>query len=372
LPTISSFKGSVLILSGDMPLITDQTLKKFCSLHETSKATLSILSGNLLNPGSYGRIIRDQTTGEVLKIQEARDCNAKELLCQEVNSGVYLVDSAFLTPAVENLKNDNAQKEYYLTDIVGKAIEEGQRVCSLPVQNTEEMIGVNTVAELMQVERVFQRRLIEDLAGKGICFADPTSVTIHPESKIGSGVTIGPNTFILEGCTIGDGVTIEGSCYIRELTVGKNTVLRFGLRGEESSIGAECTVGPFAHIRPNTTLEDGVKIGNFVETKSAHLKKGAKASHLSYLGDCEVGAESNIGAGTIFCNYDGKKKSRTTIGEGVFIGSNSALVAPLNIADRAFVGAGSVITKDVSSESLALTRAEQKEIKGWAAKRRRS
>jgi len=371
LPALESSARTILILSGDMPLVTDQTLSDFLNSHDQQKATLSILSASTPNPGSFGRVVRDPKSGEVLKITEVKDCQRTELLIQEVNSGVYLVDSAFLSPAIDSLNHNNAQAEYYLTDIIEKAVLEGQRVFACPTRSSDEILGVNTHSDLMKVERALKLRAIETLVEQGVHFVDPDSVTVDPETIMGKNITIGPNTVINEGCKIGDGVTIEGSCFLTEVTVGDNSLLRFGIRAEQCEIDQDCTVGPFAHIRPGSKLDRGVKIGNFVETKNAHLHSGAKASHLSYLGDCEIGAESNIGAGTIFCNYDGKNKNQTTIGSGVFVGSNSALVAPLKIGNGAFIGAGSVITKEVSDNSLALTRAEQKEIKDWATRKKK-
>lgn len=371
LDNLKGFTGTVLILCGDVPLIRAESLNRFVHKHHEASATLSLISVQLESPGSYGRIVRDKETGSVQAIVEAKDCSEDQLLIREINSGIYAVDSAFLSPAVEGLSNDNAQGEYYLTDIIGKAVEEGQAVSGFTVESPEEIRGVNTRAELQFAEEAIRRRYILELVNSGVSIADTKSLWIDPDAKIEPGAYLGPNVSILGDTKIETGSIIEGTAWIKNAKIGKESVIKLGCRIEDSEIGDSCAVGPFAHIRPGTKLSEEVKIGNFVETKKASLAKGAKASHLTYLGDCTVGEAANIGAGTITCNYDGYKKSLTEIGEGAFIGSNSSLVAPVKIARNAVVGAGSTITRSVEEGFLALTRAEQRNVPGWHDKQRK-
>ena len=369
LPELKGFSGPVMILYGDVPLLKDTTLAALLQEHQEMKATMSLISLKGHYNNRYGRIVRDQQ-GRAEKIVEYKDCSPEELLLDETNSGIYLVDSAFLGPAVEGLSNDNAQGEYYLTDILERCVKEGQTVHIHPCFDAIEVQGVNTRDDLQLVNKELQRRKITSLIQDGVSIPDPASVFIDSKVVVTSGAHIGPQVQLLGNTSIAEGVHIEGCAYIKDTTIASDTLIKFGVRTEGAEIGSHCMVGPFAHLRPQSHLEDAVKVGNFVETKKVHLEKGAKASHLSYLGDAHVGEEANIGAGTITCNYDGYKKSETVIERNAFIGSNSALVAPVTIGAGATVGAGSTITKNVSSDALALTRAAQREVSGWAKKRR--
>ncbi len=320
-------------------------------------------------PNGYGRIIRGANDA-VLRITEAKDCNPEELLINEVNSGVYAVDSSFLKPAIDSLQNNNSQKEYYLTDIVEKAVKEGQSVCAFPLGDPQEAAGVNTLADLAYVNRVLERRHIEALQATGVVFDNPATCSLDSSVTLHAGVRVGPQVQLRGSTVVEAGAILEGSSLIINSTIGSRTTIKLGSRVEEATIGEEATVGPFANIRPGTALGARTRIGNFVEVKNATLYDGAKASHLTYLGDCSIGEDSNIGAGTITCNYDGYNKATTSIGKGVFIGSNSCLVAPVNVGDGALVAAGSVITHDVPADALALGRARQETKSGWAATRR--
>jgi len=353
----------------DHPLFTSETLSHFLAYHSFKKATVSMISFTAPPPHSYGRIIRGAKS-EVLRITEAKDCNPEELLISEANSGVYAVDSAFLKPAIESLTNNNAQKEYYLTDIVAKATQEGQTVCAFPLGDAREAAGVNTFADLAFVNSILAARQIDALQATGVLFDDPVSCSIDHSVTIEAGARIGPQVQLKGTTHIGPEVNLEGSSLLIDATVRKGAEVRLGCRIEGAVIGESATVGPFAHLRPGTNVGSHCRVGNFVETKNASLATGAKASHLTYLGDCTIGEESNIGAGTITCNYDGYKKSKTVLGKGVFIGSNSCLVAPVTIGDGALIAAGSVITKDVPADALALGRAEQTHKTGWAKARR--
>ncbi len=370
LDNLKDFSGTVIILYGDVPLVRPETLQSLIEKHRQEKATLTLISATTDTPSFYGRVLRDSETKKVLCVREAKDCADHEYLIMESNIGIYAVDSSFLHPAIESLDTNNAQQEYLLTDIVEKASTEGQTVSTYILPNIIETQGVNTLYHLMLVNREIHRRRVEAVMSQGVLVEDESSVTIGANVSLAPGVRIGPNVILKGETTIEGNVVIEGSACLIDTVVKEGAFLKFGVRAEEAVIGANTAIGPFAHLRPGTKLGSDVKIGNFVETKKATFHDGAKASHLSYLGDCEVGAEANIGAGTITCNYDGYKKSKTTIGAGAFIGSNTSLVAPVNIGNGASIGAGSTITKDVDEDALALTRADQKSIGGWAKKKR--
>jgi bifunctional UDP-N-acetylglucosamine pyrophosphorylase/glucosamine-1-phosphate N-acetyltransferase len=369
LPNLAGCKGTVILSYADHPLFTQATLSHFISYHTFKSSTLSMISFASPPPNGYGRIVRNRS-GDVERITEAKDCNPEELLIAEVNSGIYAVDSAFLKPAIESLTNDNAQREYYLTDIVAKAAKEGQRVTAFPLGDAREAAGVNTKRDLDFINSVLVEREIAKLQDSGVNFVDPATCWIGPEVEIEPGALIGPATQLKGRTKISKNAIIEGSALLIDAQIGESAEVRFGSRIEGAAVGEGTTVGPCAHLRPGTVLGKNARVGNFVEVKNAVLADGAKASHLTYLGDCEVGEDANIGAGTITCNYDGYKKSRTEIGRGVFVGSNSCLVAPVKIGEGALIAAGSVITRDVPQDALALGRAEQSLKEGWAKRRR--
>jgi bifunctional UDP-N-acetylglucosamine pyrophosphorylase / glucosamine-1-phosphate N-acetyltransferase len=353
-----------------MPLVRHETLFQLLELHVRQKATLSLVSLITDQPYSYGRVVRDSTGQSSLKIIEASDCTPGEFQIKELNLGIYAVDSAFLRPAVESLDNSNAQGEYYLTDIVARASKEGQTTTVLPISDPDQGIGVNDLLDLTNVNQVINKRRVRELILSGVAVQDPSSLYIEKEVRVATGARIGPQVQLLGATAIEEGVQIDGMCLLKDTTVRKNAHLKIGLHAEKAVIGQGSSVGPFAHLREGTTLGDDTRIGNFVETKKAFLGAGSKAGHLTYLGDCTIGQHTNIGAGTITCNYDGYKKSQTNIGNNVFIGSNTALVAPVSVADGAVVGAGSVITRNVEKDSLAVTRAPQVSKPNWAKLRR--
>ena len=360
----------ILILSGDVPLTRPETLQRLADEHQRSGNALTLLTMRLDDPGLYGRIVRGGD-GAVTKIVEAKDATAEQRKIQEVNAGIYLFDGEDLSDNLRRLSTNNAQGEYYLTDLIGMLRENGKRVDAMIIDNPTEVLGVNSRAELATVEAEIQRRVIERLMRDGVTFRNPSTVVID------STVAIGPDTVVypfvtIEGTTrIGNGCVIEPGVHLQNVTVGNDVHLKSGTVAEEAIIEDEATIGPYAHLRPGTKLGRHVKVGNFVETKKAIFGEGAKASHLSYIGDAEVGADANIGAGTITCNYDGVNKHKTVLEEGVFIGSDTQLVAPVRIGRGAYVGAGSTITKDVPPDSLALSRVPQKTIEGWALRRRK-
>jgi bifunctional UDP-N-acetylglucosamine pyrophosphorylase/glucosamine-1-phosphate N-acetyltransferase len=369
LPELEGFCGTVVILSGDVPLVRPETLQELISEHSASTATLTVLTALMSRPGSLGRIIRDEKNGEILSIKEARDASSLELRINECNSGIYAVDSSFLKPALEGLTNNNAQKEYYLTDIFERAQKEGQKTTALILPNEDEIKGANNPVELFELQQIVKNRHLAELVVKGVIIEDMSSTFIDEDCDISSGVHIGPFCQILGKSCLGANVKIEGGALIRDSIVGQGSVIKLNCRLENAVVGSGCSVGPFAHLRPQSILKDEARIGNFVEMKNSVLGAGAKANHLTYLGDAEVGEGSNIGAGAITCNYDGKTKHKTVLGKEVFIGSNSSLVAPVSIGNGAIVGAGSVITKKIDDNALALTRAQLVIKKDWTKKK---
>jgi bifunctional UDP-N-acetylglucosamine pyrophosphorylase / glucosamine-1-phosphate N-acetyltransferase len=360
----------VMILSGDVPLTRIETLRRLLDEHERSGNALTLLTMKPSDPALYGRIVRDDKGG-VLRIVEAKDASEEEKRIPEVNAGIYVFNGEHLFDNLRNLRPENAQKEYYLTDLLQVIRDAGHGVGAVVADDATEALGVNSRAELAQVESEIQRRVVARLMAEGVTFRNPDTVVID------SSVTIGPDTVVypfvtLEGTTrIGEGCVIDPGVHLNNVTVGDDVHLKTGTVAEEAIIEDEATVGPYAHLRPGTRLGRRVKVGNFVETKKATFGEGAKASHLSYIGDAEVGADANIGAGTITCNYDGVNKHQTVIEEGAFIGSDTQLVAPVRVGRGAYVGAGSTITKDVPPGALATSRTPQRVTEGWAERKKK-
>src|SRR6266550_1805258 len=359
---------NILILSGDVPLTRPETLRRLLDEHQRSGNALTLVTMELDEPGLYGRIVRDGN-GAVTKIVEARDADEKQRQIREVNAGIYLFDGQHLSDNLRRLSTSNAQGEYYLTDLVAMLRDSGRPVGTLLVDDPVEAFGVNSRAELATVEGEIQRRVIEKLMTDGVTFRNPDTVVIDSMVTIGSDTVIYPFVTIEGNTRIGTGCVIEPGVHLHNVTVGNDVHVKTGTVAEDTVIEDEATVGPYAHLRPGTRLGKHVKVGNFVETKKAIFGEGAKASHLSYIGDAKVGADVNIGAGTITCNYDGVNKHKTVLEDGVFIGSDTQLVAPVRVGKGAYVGAGSTITKDVPDGALALSRTPQRTIEGWAAKR---
>jgi bifunctional UDP-N-acetylglucosamine pyrophosphorylase/glucosamine-1-phosphate N-acetyltransferase len=359
----------VMILSGDVPLTRIETLRGLLEEHERSGNALTLLTMKLTDPAMYGRILRDEHGG-VTRIVEAKDATEEQLRIDEVNAGIYVFNGEHLFDNLRNLSPENAQKEYYLTDLLSVIHNAGHRVGAMIAGDPIEALGVNSRGELARVEREIQHRVVERLLSDGVTFRNRDTVVID------STVTIGPDTVVypfvtLEGTTrIGEGCVIDPGVHLVNVTVGDDVHIKTGTVAEDAIIEDEASVGPYAHLRGGTKLGRRVKVGNFVETKKAVFGEGAKASHLSYIGDADVGADVNIGAGTITCNYDGVNKNKTVIEDGAFIGSDSQLVAPVRIGRGAYVGAGSTITKDVPADGLALSRTPQKVVEGWAKRKR--
>jgi len=352
----------VVILYGDVPLLTESTLIKLLTATQTTE--LGLLTMTLDDPNGYGRIVRN-TDKQVTGIVEQKDANAEQLAIQEVNTGIMIADGAKLKAWLENLSNDNAQKEYYLTDIVAMAAEQGVTIATAQPDATYEVEGANNRQQLAQLERAFQRRQADELMTQGVTLIDPARFDCRGKLTVGNDVTFDINVVIEGDVTIGNNVTVEPNCVIKDATIGDNTVIRANSHIEGAAVAKNCKVGPFARLRPGAELANEAQVGNFVEMKKSRLGKGSKASHLTYLGDAQVGEYANIGAGTITCNYDGVNKFLTEIGDGAFIGSNSSLVAPVKIGNNATVGAGSVVTREVADEELAVARGKQRNISGW-------
>ncbi|WP_349617297.1 bifunctional UDP-N-acetylglucosamine diphosphorylase/glucosamine-1-phosphate N-acetyltransferase GlmU [Azotobacter salinestris] len=360
LPALSAER--VLILYGDVPLIEADTLQRL--LAQVGPERLALLTVDLVDPAGYGRIIRDEA-GQVVAIVEHKDASPEQRAICEGNTGILAVPGARLADWLGRLSNDNAQGEYYLTDVIAMAVADGLTIATEQPQDAMEVQGANDRLQLAQLERHYQLRAARRLMAQGVTLRDPARFDLRGEVSVGRDVLIDVNV-ILEGrVTIEDGVEIGPNCVIKDSTLRRGAQVKANshLEGAELGEGADC--GPFARLRPGAVLKAKAHVGNFVELKNAVLGEGAKAGHLSYLGDAEIGARTNIGAGTITCNYDGANKFRTVMGEDVFIGSNSALVAPVTLGDGATTGAGSVITEDVPAGNLALGRGRQRNIEGW-------
>ncbi|MDO9624965.1 MAG: bifunctional UDP-N-acetylglucosamine diphosphorylase/glucosamine-1-phosphate N-acetyltransferase GlmU [Pseudomonas sp.] len=360
LPMLSAER--VLILYGDVPLIEVETLQRL--LLKVSEQQLGLLTVNLNDPTGYGRIVRDDN-GVVQAIVEHKDASLEQRLISEGNTGILAVPGTRLGDWLGRLSNSNVQGEYYLTDVIAMAVADGLVVATEQATDEMEVLGANDRIQLSQLERHYQYRAARRLMVQGVTLIDPARFDLRGQVTVGRDVSIDINV-ILEGqVVIEDGVQIGPNCVIKNSTLRQGAIIKANshLEGAEVGEGADC--GPFARLRPGSLLGAGAHVGNFVELKNATLGEGAKAGHLSYLGDAEIGARTNIGAGTITCNYDGANKFKTVLGEDVFIGSNSALVAPVTLGDRATTGAGSVITGDVPANTLAVGRAKQRNIEGW-------
>jgi len=361
--------GHVLVLSGDVPLTREETLKHLLDEHTRSGNRATFLTMKLEDPAMYGRVVRDGK-GRVVRIVEARDASEQEHKINEVNAGIYVFRKAELYRGLRALSTNNSQGEYYLTDVIGNMIAANEEVGAIVAADPIEALGVNSRYDLAEVEQELRKRKVRELMKTGVTFRDPHSVSIDYEVQIGADSIVYPFVTIEGRSVIGKMCVIEPGAHLRDVKVGDGVQIKTGTVAENVEIGDQTAVGPYAHLRPGTKLGRKVKVGNFVETKKAVFGDGAKASHLSYIGDAEVGRDVNIGAGTITCNYDGVNKHKTILEDGVFIGSDSQLVAPVRIGKGAYVGAGSTITKDVPADALALSRTPQKTIEGWAGRKR--
>jgi bifunctional UDP-N-acetylglucosamine pyrophosphorylase/glucosamine-1-phosphate N-acetyltransferase len=350
----------VLILYGDVPLIQAATLER---LRAAARGGLALLTVELPDPKGYGRIVRE--AGKVARIVEEKDASAGEKAIREVNAGFMAMDAKRLAGWTKQLSNRNAQKEYYLTDVVSLAVAEGVAVETVKVDDVWEVSGVNSKQELAALERVAQSREAARLLEAGVTLADPARIDVRGALECGRDVSIDINCVFEGKVRLGDGVRIGPHCVLRNVSIAAGSDVRAFSHLDDADIGARCVVGPYARLRPGASLADEVHIGNFVEVKASKLGKGSKANHLAYVGDSEVGANVNIGAGTITCNYDGVNKHRTVIEDDCFIGSDATLVAPVRIARGSYIGAGSTINKDTPAGQLTVARAKQVTIPGW-------
>ena len=352
----------VLIAYGDVPLIRSVTLQSLAQGLQDS--ALCILTTTLTNPTGYGRIVRN-AQGQVQAIVEEKDANDTQRQITEVNTGFIAARGADLKRWLQQLSPQNAQGEYYLTDCVGLAVAEGGSINTVCCTDPGEVEGANNRVQLARLERACQQRQVEKLMLAGATVADPARLDIRGTVETGQDVFLDINVVLIGKVTIGNNVVIEAGCVIQDAEIGDNTHIKAYSVIESAVIASHCDIGPFARLRPGTVLAEKAKIGNFVETKKARIGKGSKVNHLSYIGDTEMGESVNIGAGTITCNYDGANKHKTVIGDNVFVGSCTQLVAPVTIAQGATIGAGSTITKDAPADELTLSRAKQMTMKGW-------
>lgn len=348
--------GLTLILYGDVPLISADTLRRL--LKEAQSHSLALLTLDIPDPTGYGRILRSEQ-GDILGIVEQKDATSSEKEIKEVNTGIMACSTDALTTWLPKLKNKNAQQEYYLTDIVAMAVQEGKSIVSVQPNHIFEVEGVNNRQQLALVEEYYQTQQIQSLMEQGVTFVNPKTVTIRGEVKAETDVIVDVNVVLEGSIVLGEDVYIGPNSIIKNSIVGQSSRIESNSLLEQAEIGRQCVVGPFARLRPGTKLMDQSKVGNFVEIKKSQIGVGSKVNHLSYIGDAEIGEHVNVGAGTITCNYDGVSKHKTTIDDNAFIGSNSALVAPVSIGRSATVAAGSVVTKDVPSNALVIARTRQ-------------
>ncbi|MGI2111179.1 bifunctional UDP-N-acetylglucosamine diphosphorylase/glucosamine-1-phosphate N-acetyltransferase GlmU [Shewanella frigidimarina] len=352
---------TVLILYGDVPLIQQSTLEALLAVRPTNG--LAILTVNLPNPTGYGRIVREQ--GKVVGIIEQKDANAEQLAIKEVNTGIMAVPGKQLKAWLNRLSNNNAQGEYYLTDIIAMANADGVEITTSQPQSAIEVEGANSRVQLAQLERAYQARAAEKMMLEGANLRDPARIDIRGDVTVGMDVMIDVNVIFQGKVTLGNNVTIGAGAILIDCDIADNAEIKPYTIVEGAKLGQAASAGPFARLRPGAELKEDAHIGNFVEIKKSVLGKGSKAGHLAYLGDAKIGAGVNIGAGTITCNYDGANKFITTIEDGVFVGSDTQLVAPVTIGKNATLGAGSTITKDVAENELVITRVKQRHITGW-------
>lgn len=352
----------VLILYGDVPLISAETLQQL--LTTVPSNAVGIITAHFPNPTGLGRIIRD-AKNNIIRITEEKDATEQERAIQEINSGIYLIPAAYLKKWLPHLKNQNAQKEYYLTDVVTHAVQENIPIHGIQVPYFEEVCGINDRMQLAYLERFYQQRSAERLMKSGVTLADPKRFDLRGELITGIDITIDINVIIEGKVTLGNNCKIGANCILRDSVIGNGVEIKANSIVEGAFIAENCVIGPFARLRPETELSPNVHIGNFVEIKKSWVGQNTKINHLTYIGDSEIGKSVNVGAGTITCNYDGANKNKTIIGDNAFIGSNSQLVAPVKIGEGATIGAGSTITKEAPANQLTLCRSEQRSFENW-------
>lgn len=352
----------VLVLYGDVPLISAETIESLLDAQPTGG--IALLTVVLDNPAGYGRIVR--RNGPVVAIVEQKDATEEQKLINEINTGVMVATGGDLKRWLSGLNNENAQGEYYLTDVIEAAHNEGRAIEAVHPVNPIEVEGVNNRVQLARLERAYQSMQAEKLLEQGVMLRDPARFDLRGELQCGTDVEIDVNV-VIEGCvSIGDNVVIGAGCVLKDCEIDDNTLVRPYSVIEGATVGEECTVGPFTRLRPGAELKKDAHVGNFVEVKNGTIGEGSKANHLTYIGDTVIGKRSNIGAGTITCNYDGANKHKTIIGDEVFVGSDTQLVAPVSVGDRATIGAGATVTKNINDGELVITRARERRIPNWS------
>jgi bifunctional UDP-N-acetylglucosamine pyrophosphorylase/glucosamine-1-phosphate N-acetyltransferase len=367
--SFGAFNGDILILSGDVPLISERTLKAMINCHREYNAALTLLTASLKEPRGYGRILR-HADGQIEGIVEERDATEAQRQIEEVNAGIYVASARFLFPALQALNNNNEQGEYYLPDAVTIGLRQRKRIATVAVDDPCEVMGINTREELAQMEKTLQERINRKWMDNGVTFKDSNTAYIEENVVIGKDTVIGPNTHLLGNTVIGERCQIDGSAYLTDVQLGDNVHLKFSVVATGSRVAAGAIIGPFAHLRPGSSLGANVHIGNFVETKEATIGEGTKANHLTYLGDVTIGRDTNIGAGTIVCNYDGFHKYRTKIGDRVQVGSDSTLVAPISLGDDVYVATATTLRRDIPAGALAFNERQEKIREGWTEQKR--
>jgi bifunctional UDP-N-acetylglucosamine pyrophosphorylase/glucosamine-1-phosphate N-acetyltransferase len=366
----SASPSAVLVLNGDLPLLRPITLRALVSRQRRTGSAMTLVTSEMVDPAGYGRIVRD-AHGQVARIVEHRDADDSEKAIREINCGIYCADTAKLLGVLRSVKPDNAQKEYYLTDAVERLLQRRERVLVLRHEDAEEVLGVNTRAELSRASAALHARKAAELQESGVTILDPRGTWIDPRARIGRDTVIFPGVIIEGPSVLGEGCTVRSGCRLDRVVLGRDVEIKDYSVIEESHLADGSSAGPFAHLRPGAVLEPGARVGNFVEVKKSRLGRGTKALHLSYLGDADVGAGCNIGAGTITCNYDGAKKHPSNLGDGVFIGSDTQLIAPVNVGPGAYVAAGTTVTEDVPAGALAISRTKQTNVDGWVERHKK-
>ncbi len=352
----------VLILYGDVPLISTETLQQL--LNTTPENQVGIITAHFNNPTGLGRIVRNEQSA-ILRIVEEKDATSTERTIQEINSGIYLVPAKYLQRWLPTLSNQNAQQEYYLTDIIQKAVAENISITSIQPTHPQEVYGINDRVQLAELETFHRQLAAETFMRSGVTLLDPKRFDLRGELIAGQDVTIDVNVIIEGKVSIGNNCHIGPNCVLRDTIIADNVIVKANSVIEGADIGENCVIGPFARIRPETELSSNVHVGNFVEIKKSWIGTGSKVNHLTYIGDSEIGKQVNVGAGTITCNYDGVNKNKTIIGDNAFIGSNTSLVAPIKIGEGATIGAGSTISREAPANQLTLCRADQRSLAGW-------
>jgi bifunctional UDP-N-acetylglucosamine pyrophosphorylase / glucosamine-1-phosphate N-acetyltransferase len=368
-PTFHGFTGDILILSGDVPLISENTLKRLFDHHHRQRATVTLLTASLKDPIGYGRILRDSEQ-QITRIVEEKDASDLQKQIREVNAGIYVAAAPFLFAALSRVNDHNRQREYYLPDIVSIALSEDRTVSNLQVDDAREMMGINTKEELARMEKSLQEDINRKWMAQGVTLKDPMTTYIEEGATIGKDTVIGPNTHLCGTTVIGERCRLDGSAYLTDAHLGDEVHLRFSVVLTSCRVANGAIIGPFAHLRPGTDLGRNVHIGNFVEAKEAKLGDGTKANHLTYLGDVTIGRDSNIGAGTITCNYDGFHKYKSKIGDRVQVGSDSTLVAPIALGDDVYVATATTVRHDVPDGALVFNDRQERLREGWTEQKR--